>query len=431
MTTPNSDIHWLTAEEQSPLFLETGSSLAVAVDLFQRNADLRLLPIVDDCGRPTGAIFEKDIRRLLLNPFGHALLRNPSFAKNLAQHRRNCPVHEITEDIGALVSFYTRENGREGMVLTRGGRLFATLTNRRLLILAARREHRDSVIRMRRAERIEQAGRAFELHAGTLAEQMIDLANSVRRMAEATLERSTIAGDRAASVASAAIQTRDSMAYVAERGGSLARAFAGIEDSLAKARTVTRETVARVSDGSRKAQDMRDNAEAIDSVMGLVNQIASTVNLLSLNATIEAARAGHAGKGFAVVASEIRKLADQAHEATGHISGQIQAMRAGVAMVADDYRAMESAISAMATSGAAIDHAIRQEADATRHIARNVEEASASSNMIEESVRTIVHSARTASDSARELESLANQLHQGASVLGSEVAAFLGEVRAA
>lgn len=422
---------WLTAAERNPRSLTLQNSLADAVRLFQADTDLRLLPILDEMARPIGAIFEKDVRRLLLNPFGHALLQNPTFNSDLKSFLRPCPVHEMTDRIGLLVDHYRREDGREGMILTRDGRLYATLSNRRLLLLAAEREHEEAKVRLARAERIERAGQRFETQAAALSTQMVQLSNSVQRLAEATVDRSTIAGNRAAAVAGAAVQTRDNMGLVAERGQGLARAFAGIEAALTASRSAAHVTVDRVSSGSQRARNLLEAAQSIDAVMNLVNDIASTVNLLSLNATIEAARAGEAGRGFAVVASEIRTLSDQTHEATQRIFSQVEALRDGVSGMVGDYQLVEAAIETMVSSSGAIDQAISEEADTTRLIATSVAEASSASTMIEESVTAIVQSVRSASTSARELDSLANQLRQGASALGDEVSAFLSEVRAA
>lgn len=74
---------------------------------------------------------------------------------------------------------------------------------------------------------------------------------------------------------------------------------------------------------SDEINNLNQYAQNMQSIIELINGIASQTGLLALNASIEAARAGEAGRGFAVVASEISDLAAKTKNATVNITDLI------------------------------------------------------------------------------------------------------------
>ena len=71
---------------------------------------------------------------------------------------------------------------------------------------------------------------------------------------------------------------------------------------------------------TEKVTGLKEYADRMQEIMGLISNVAEQTGLLALNASIEAARAGEAGRGFGVVASEISGLSDQTNAATEDIT---------------------------------------------------------------------------------------------------------------
>lgn len=419
----------LTDGERNPFHIAASASLYEAADAFTRNPDMRLIPVVDPARRPIGAIYEKDVRRLLLNPFGHALMRNPAYGSSIDAYLRPCPTAEASVDLPALLDIYRGSTGAEGMILTRDGTLFAVIANRRMIHLAADREVRAAQRRLDRARRIEAACARFEADIATLVGTIDTLAGTVATESDETVARASGAGDRAAAVAAAAAQTATNMGEIAERGRGLERALATIGGNTDAAQESAAGAVALVSAGSRRARDLLHAAQSIDSVIAIISEIAGKVNLLALNATIEAARAGEAGRGFTVVANEVKSLSKQTGSAAATITAHVRDIRTGIDEVARGHAQVESAIEAIARLSQEIRSAVGTQAEATRRVARNVEEAVEASTSIQHDVEAIGASTRAATERAQTLNALAHQLQGGASSLAEQVSGFLEEIR--
>ncbi len=89
---------------------------------------------------------------------------------------------------------------------------------------------------------------------------------------------------------------------------------------------------------TEKVTGLKEYADRMQEIMGLISNVAEQTGLLALNASIEAARAGEAGRGFGVVASEISNLSEQTNAATDDITQLIKNI---VISIEDAANAME------------------------------------------------------------------------------------------
>ena len=97
------------------------------------------------------------------------------------------------------------------------------------------------------------------------------------------------------------------------------------------ASSIAREGGAVIGQVVATMEAIRNSADKIGEITGVIDGIAFQTNILALNAAVEAARAGEQGRGFAVVATEVRNLAQRSAHAAKEIKELIGNSSARVA----------------------------------------------------------------------------------------------------
>ncbi|WP_287877582.1 methyl-accepting chemotaxis protein [Aquitalea sp.] len=201
--------------------------------------------------------------------------------------------------------------------------------------------------------------------------------SEVSSAAAATIEQITVSinhiADNAAMAEQAASDTGTTSAHSAQAVSRLADDIANIAEEVGHL------------DGALNA--LGERSGQMNTIIGVIRDIADQTNLLALNAAIEAARAGEAGRGFAVVADEVRKLAERTAKATVEIGQLIDATHGDINTALDDMagtqRSVASGVEAsrmVAQDMSGIQGRIAQVVGAIHDIADSTREQSVATN---------------------------------------------------
>lgn len=249
---------------------------------------------------------------------------------------------------------------------------------RRLAQAAAAVSAGDLTVEIPKSSRPDELGkliRAFgemveglRTHIGMVMEGVTVLATSASEIS-ATVSQLAVSSSNTASavnqtsttineVKQAANVSKDQARKVAESAGKVA----SVSQSGFEAAQMTLDRMRRIKDQMGSVGEtvikLNENSEAVEEIIGAVQDLADQSNLLAVNASIEASRAGEHGRGFGVVAQEIKNLANQSRESTQQVRTILedtrQSINAVVTAAEEGNRSVEAGLEQSATAGESI-----------------------------------------------------------------------------
>lgn len=156
---------------------------------------------------------------------------------------------------------------------------------------------------------------------------------------------------------------------------------------------------------------IEESSRGLVEMSKVIQQIASQTNLLSMNAAIEAAHAGDIGSGFAVVANEIRKLAENSGKEAKLIAGVLKNMK----KLIDDAFAKTNSAKVEFENVVALSTKVK---NLETEVKGSVNEQSAGSSKLLESISQMRDQTNSVSDAAEKLFNGTIAIKQAISKLG-------------
>lgn len=395
------------SDNYTRMSVRLSDSLRETLEIFRQNRAIRILAVVDQENRPLGVIREVDVRDLLFNPFGHALMSNPGFGKSIQNLVRPCAVAEQHLESAELIATYADHPDSPGVVLTVAGQFIETLSDDHLLELMAQS-------RIVRAEKITANSQLFNQEILSLSDQLCDTAKKVHALSQLLSEQADGMTEAAHNVASGAAQSSSGLKDVNERGHKLAGAMEQLTVVASEAKLIRVRTNDVIDAAEPQMKALAKSGTEIGSISEVIHGVGRKTNFLALNAQIEAVRQESDHAGFVAVAGEIKQLATQTRSAADEVTKKVNSIGKAVGEVLAGHREIVDAMAQMSAISNQIDSAVSAHSATSLVVASYVEQAADATADISVRAHDIGTRARHVQSSAKDLERVSAMLLKSA-----------------
>lgn len=269
---------------------------------------------------------------------------------------------------------------------------------------------------------------SFEADIGSATSAIADQTNMLKHQAASSSQMAHGMLAKTSEVAAASEQSAVAMREAAQTAAGLIRAIEDARTEVETASDVATRAAAQASQSVVATDVLSEQSQSIDSILGLIRDIAGQTNLLALNATIEAARAGDAGRGFAVVAQEVKSLANQTAQATDEIAQKISAIQNATKASVDSNAAIQSIVGEVQHSAERIRHAMEDQAQTVTMITASVDETALAADLMSNTISAIRSDTENVVSEITALEQGFSEVNSKLSSLRENASKFAGNL---
>jgi methyl-accepting chemotaxis protein len=278
------------------------------------------------------------------------------------------------------------------------------------------------------AEIRRQQSVQFEADIGIAAHDVADQTAMLRQQASSSSQMANGMLSKASEVAAASEQSAVAMREAAQTAAGLIRAIEDARTEVETASDVANRASAVATQGALATDTLSEQSQSIESILGLIRDIAGQTNLLALNATIEAARAGDAGRGFAVVAQEVKSLANQTAQATDEIAQKIAAIQSATKASVESNASIRETVDEVKFSAERIRRAMEDQAQTVTMITASVDETALAADLMSNTISAIRSDTENVVSEIMSLEHGFSEVNAKISSLQANASRFVGNL---